>query len=57
MGIKELIGQKECNLIVNFSRFERKADFDEQTNFNANTVLVALFEIRFRIFFFDAEKR
>ena len=57
MGIKELIGQTECNLIVNFSRFERKADFDEQTNFNANTVLVALFEIRFRIFFFDAEKR
>lgn len=43
MGIKDLTGQTECNLIVNFSRFEGKADFDEQTNFNANTVLAALF--------------
>lgn len=57
MGIKDLNGQTECNLIVNFSRFEGKADFDEQTNFNANTVLAALFQIRFRFFFFDAEKR
>ena len=34
-----------------------KAKFEAQRNFNANTTLVAFFEIRFRSLYFDAEKR
>ena len=34
-----------------------KRNFEVQRKFNANTTLVALFEIRFRSLFFDVEKR
>ena len=34
-----------------------KTNFEVQRNFNANTTLVALFEIRFRSLFFDVDKR
>ena len=34
----------------------REKSFEVQSNFNTNTTLGALFEIRFKSFFFDIEK-
>ena len=34
-----------------------KTNFEAQRNFDASTILVALFEICFRSVFFDVEKR
>ena len=38
-------------------RYHGKTNFEVQKKFNANTTLVALFEIRFRSLFLDVEKR
>ena len=37
--------------------YHGKTNFEVQKKFNANTTLVALFEIRFRSLFLDVEKR
>ena len=41
----------------NLSRYWGKTNFYIQRSFNANTILVAIFQIRFRSFFFNVEKR
>ena len=37
-------------------RYQGKTNFEVYRNFNANTALVALFEIRFESLFFDVKK-
>ena len=53
----DLIGRKECNLIITFQVTREKQTLTSKRKFNASIAFAALFAIRFRSLFFDVEKR
>ena len=56
ISVIRLVKRSAIKLLV-LIRYYGKTDFEVQRGFNANTTLVALFEIHFRSLFFDVEKR